>query len=77
MFATENKETVKFIARVTDKRGKTLYRTEPMTSREIAAAYAFTQRPKAKTCSTSRSVWRDGTWIETHMDIRWHNVRDF
>jgi hypothetical protein len=62
----------RYVARISDRDGRPLYRSPAMASREEAAADAFAARPKARECSTGKAIEMDGTWRETHFDIRFH-----
>ena len=59
-------------ARVSDRRGRLLYTSDPHGSREAATAQAWLNRPKAPRCSTSLCNVQGQ---DMHSDIRFH-VKD-
>ncbi len=63
---------LRYIARISDKAGRSLYdSTESYATREEAAAAAFAARPSAKTCSTSQV--REGFPLIGGMNMQWHD----
>jgi len=65
-----------YIARVSNKSGKALFRSRCHDTREAAAREVLRERPKAKTASTCHAYWDGADWRENGSDIRWYRRDD-
>lgn len=72
-------DRIVYIGRVTDRKGRTLFRSAPKATRDAAIAECKLARPKAKLCSTSiarvETIKGVQHVIDMHSDIRWHDLR--
>ncbi len=65
---------IAFAATVAGRDGRTLYESTIYPSRAEAAHDAFSTKPRANHCSTSRAHRQsDGSWHVTGNDMQWHS----
>jgi hypothetical protein len=65
-----------YIARVSSKNGKALFKSQPHATREEAIAECFSTKPRASECSTSEALIETISGVrmvfEYHRNIQFH-----